>query len=631
MENKKILNSKIVYLIIAVLGIIIYHQVVSFHFINWDDNFYVINNPYITTITLSNIGYIFTHYYYKGVYEPLQLLSYMLIYHISGLHPLWFHIFNASLFIFDAMLVYFLVKELSNPFTPLEKATGEGSGKFFGEADDGLKSPSANTVRGQSSLTGFTAAVAAILFLLAPVNADSAAWVSELKNTQSLFFVLISIISYIAFIKHNKASYYAVSILFFMFALLTKQTVATMIALFFLLEWYVYKKSLSKTFLVQIPFYLLAVIAIPVFVIGQLNLHASNATQLGNAYQHLLTVLVNIAGLFSYPIKIVVPFKLVCFYTTDIFASILTTKVMLSITALIVYICLLIVLYKKHHVGFFWLSWYFINMFPAYGIVVVPFYTNWYLLVPSIGVYTLIGMGIERIYTTANLKKPVIAVTGIIIIVFGILAYHRASVWQDDTNLWKDAIQKTPNYYFGYMMYAMSLAEHKDYNGAAQYAEKSLELNPYNMRLLSVFAFFSLQGGNYNKALLYIQQALKYEPNNIDFMHMLALYYKGINDYTNYEIELKKCVLLDPYMLAYINELSEYYIAHGETDKALSLVKEIIAQHPDNALFYRVLGAYYLKYTNNIYEARKALEKSLSLNPHQDDVESLKQIIKKIR
>jgi Flp pilus assembly protein TadD len=591
MENKKIVSSKLTLLIIAVLGIIVYHQVIFFHFINWDDNFYVINNPYIKAITLSNIAYLFSHYYYHGVYEPLQLLSYMLIYHINGLQPLWFHIFNASLFLFDAMLVYVLVKELTTPFT---------------------------------------AAIAAILFLLAPVNADSAAWVSELKNTQSLFFVLISILSYIAFIKHNKTSYYTVSILFFIFALLTKQTVATMAAILFLLEWYMYNRSVSKTFFVQIPFYVLALVAALVFVMGQLNLHASNPAQLGNAFQHFLAVLVNVAGIFSYPAKIIFPFNLICFYTTDIFSSILTTKVILSITALIVFTCLLIVSYKKHHKGFFWMSWYFINMLPAYGIVVVPFYTNWYLLVPSIGVYTLIGMGIERIYNTANLRKLSIAVVSIIIVLFGILDYQRVGAWKDDAHLWKDAIKKTPHYYFGYEMYARALAQQGDYEGAKQYADKSLELNPYNTKILSIFAFFSLQGGNYSKALSYIQKLLKYEPNNVDYMHMLALYYKGVNDSANYAQELKKCALLDPYMIPYVNELAEYYVNNGETDKALSLVKQIIAQHPDNAIFYRLLGAYYLKYTNDTYDAKKAFEKSLLLDPRQQGADQLTQFIQKL-
>ena len=591
MEQKNSINSKLTLIIIAILGIIIYHQVVFFHFINWDDNFYVINNPYIKAISLSNIAYIFSHYYYHGVYEPLQLMSYMLIYRINGLNPLWFHIFNGFLFIADAMLVYVLVKKLAAPLT---------------------------------------ATIASILFLLAPVNADSAAWVSELKNTQSLFFVLLSLLAYIAFIKRNKASAYFISIVLFLFALLTKETVATIAGVLFLLEWYVFEKNPAKTFFQQIPFYGLSLVAALVFVFGQLNLHASNPAQLGNAYQHLLAVLVNTAGVTSYPVKIIFPFKLNCFYTTDIISSVLTARVILSITALIVALCLLVVSYKKHHLSFFWMSWYFINMLPAYGIVVVPFYTNWYLLVPSIGIFALVGMGIEYLYTNTDLKKLIIAVASIIIVLFGILDYQRVGVWRDDIHLWKDAIKKTPNYYFGYMMYAMSLAQQSDWAGAKQYAEKSLQLNPYNTRLLSIFAFFSLQGGNYSKAHSYIQRLLKLEPYNIDYMHMLALYYKGIQDYTSYAQELKKCALLDPYMLAYVNELAEYYVNSGETDKALSLAKEIIAQHPDNPLFYRLLGAYYLKYTNNTYEAKKAFGKSLLLDPHQQGADQLRQLIQKL-
>ncbi len=591
MEQNNSINSKLTFIILAILGIVIYHQVVFFHFINWDDNFYVINNPYIKAISLSNIAYIFSHYYYHGVYEPLQLMSYMLIYRINGLAPLWFHVFNASLFIADAMLVYILVKKLATPLS---------------------------------------ATIASILFLLAPVNADSAAWVSELKNTQSLFFVLLSLLAYIAFIKRNKASAYFISIVLFLFALLTKETVATIAGVLFLLEWYVFEKNPAQTFFQQIPFYVLSVVAALVFVFGQLNLHASNPAQLGNAYQHLLAVLVNTAGVASYPVKIIFPFKLNSFYTTDIINSVLTARVILSITALIVAICLLVVSYKKRHMGFFWGAWYFINMLPAYGIVVVPFYTNWYLLVPSIGIFALVGMGIEYLYTNADLKKLTLAAASIIIVLFGILDYQRVGVWRDDAYLWKDAIKKAPNYYFGYMMYTHALVKQGNIEAAILFGRKALELNPYQTELLTDFGVYYLQTKEYSKALPYIQKAIKYEPNNAGYMYLLAYYYKQVRDYKNYQQELKKCVMLDPNMLGYINELTEYYINNGETTRALSLVKEIIAQHPDNPVFYRLLGAYYLKYTNNTYEAKKAFEKSLFLDPHQQGADQLKQFIQKL-
>ena len=40
-------------------------------------------------------------------------------------------------------------------FTPLEKATNEIGGKYLIKADGGIMPPSAHTVRGRSSLTGF--------------------------------------------------------------------------------------------------------------------------------------------------------------------------------------------------------------------------------------------------------------------------------------------------------------------------------------------------------------------------------------------------------------------------------------------------------------------------------------------
>lgn len=592
MENEKTINNKLIFFIIAVLGIIIYHQVLPFHFINWDDNFYIIHNSYIREITFSNISHIFTHYYYKGVYEPLQLLSYMFIYSIDGLNPLWFHVFNAAIFIADAMLVYVFVKKIETPFV---------------------------------------AVIAAVLFLLAPVNVDSAAWVSELKNTQSLFFVLIALIEYNAFLKGNNKYTYVISLLAFLFALLTKQTVATIVVIMLLLEWYIYNKPFVKTFFNQLPFYILAAVSIPVFMIGQILMHSESSRLWGgDLYHHILTFTANIAGVLEYPNKIILPMRVTNFYPPFPIHGFFTPRFIISLIALIVFIYIFRSFYKKRHTGFFWMSWYFVNMIPAFGIISVPFFTNWYLFLPSIGVYTLLALGLERIYNTQAIRKSGIAITAIIILVFGGLTYQRVGVWENDIHLWKDAIKKLPDYYFGYEEYAETLVKNNKIPQAIRQAKISLKLNPYNAKLLSGLGTYYLKNKDYDKALPYIKKAVKYKSGNVNYRYLLATYYKKIKDYTNYEKELRISALRDPYNLGFVNELAQFYISNEQTNKAIKLIKEIVSMHPNNASFYRVLGAYYLKYTNNSYKAKKAFERSLLLDPHQKDVKTLRQIIKRL-
>jgi tetratricopeptide (TPR) repeat protein len=588
MENRQVIKNILIFTVIALIGSILYYRVISFGFLNWDDGFYIVQNQYIKTMSLSNIFYIFTHFYHAGTYQPLQLLTYMFIYSISKLDPMWFHIINAAIFTVDAMLVYLFVDRLNTPFT---------------------------------------AAVAALLFLLSPVNVDSSAWVSGLTNTQSLFFVLVSLIAYDSFIISNRYRWYTISIIAFIAALLTKQAVATIVVVMFVLEWFVHKRPFAKTFFNQILFYILSAIAFSVFLFGRIIEITQNRFVGVDILHGFMTSIANMAGILEYPNKLLLPIDVSSFYPPFPITGIFTPRFLVSFIALIIIILFATILYKKKSTGFFWLSWYFASMIPAFGILPVPFFTNWYLFLPSVGIYALLGMVIQSIYPTGNLRRYALILCGIIMLMFGIISWQRIGTWKDDIHLWQDGIKRLPNYYFGYEMYAMALVQDNKIPEAIKYVKRSLQLNPYNPKLLSGLGIYYMSNKHYKKALPYIKDALKYDPGNAAYMYLLAVYYKKINDYQHYEEQLRKCVLQDPYELSYVSELTTFYADNGETQKAIQIMKEIISTHPDNALFYRVLGIIYLKYTNNIYEAKKAFEKSLLIDPQQKDVQELERLI----
>jgi tetratricopeptide (TPR) repeat protein len=588
MGNKQTLKDGIVFLVLIIIGVILYYRVIHFGFIDWDDNFYVVHNQYITAITLSNIGYIFTHYYYSGTYQPLQLLTYMLIYSIDKLNPMWFHIINATFFIIDAILVYLFVKRLN---------------------------------------TQVVALLTALLFLISPVNVDSAAWVSELKNTQSLLFILASIITYDLYLRSNKWKWYTISLIFFIVALLTKQTVATMVILLFLLEWFVYKKPFSTVLFKQLPFYILSIIAVPVFVLGQVTMISQSSFYEPSLYYRIITAIANIAGVLEYPNKIILPINVASFYPPYFILGFFTPRFLISLLALIIIVWVGLVLYKKRSIGFFWLAWYFVNMIPAFGIVHVPFYTNWYLFLPCIGVYALLSMAIENIYNSISIKSYTFVLIGIITVVFGFISWQRIETYKDDLHLWKDGIKRFPNYYFAYEMYARALVNKNDISEAIEYAKRSLKLNPYNAKVLSGLGMYYLSNKEYAKAFQYIKDALKYDPWNASYMYLLATYYKEVGDQKKYESEMRRCVLQNPYELGYVNELIQFYVDKNETDKAIELMKEVISAHPMDPVFYNVLGYIYLKYTNNIYEAKRLFERSLVMDPHQEKAHELKRLI----
>jgi tetratricopeptide (TPR) repeat protein len=70
--------------------------------------------------------------------------------------------------------------------------------------------------------------LAAAVFALHPVCVESVAWISEQKNTLSLVFYLLSAVAYLRFDRGRRWAWYALALLLFAFALLSKSVTASL-------------------------------------------------------------------------------------------------------------------------------------------------------------------------------------------------------------------------------------------------------------------------------------------------------------------------------------------------------------------------------------------------------------------
>src|SRR6185312_9465318 len=80
--------------------------------------------------------------------------------------------------------------------------------------------------------------LAAFLFALHPVAVESAAWISEQKNTLSTVFYLLAALAYLRFDARRTAGAYALGLLCFLLALFTKSVTATLPAALLLVLWW---------------------------------------------------------------------------------------------------------------------------------------------------------------------------------------------------------------------------------------------------------------------------------------------------------------------------------------------------------------------------------------------------------
>ena len=78
-------------LLLAVLTGIAYWPVQSYDFVNWDDTWYVVRNPYLGSWELSNLKAIGTDVINRN-YAPLTIFTYLVEHTFFGLNPSGYHL-----------------------------------------------------------------------------------------------------------------------------------------------------------------------------------------------------------------------------------------------------------------------------------------------------------------------------------------------------------------------------------------------------------------------------------------------------------------------------------------------------------------------------------------------------------
>ncbi|MFZ5802787.1 MAG: tetratricopeptide repeat protein [Candidatus Omnitrophota bacterium] len=140
-------------LALFLIPLALYQKAFSFDFLNWDDNYYVYNNPHIRSFAPENITAWFTHTYVR-LYVPITLASYALDYLCFGPQAWGYHVTNVGLHLLNIFLAFLLFRRL----TPNRGA----------------------------------ALLGALLFGLHPAQTDTVAWISERKTLLYSFFILVA-------------------------------------------------------------------------------------------------------------------------------------------------------------------------------------------------------------------------------------------------------------------------------------------------------------------------------------------------------------------------------------------------------------------------------------------------------
>ena len=454
--------------------------------------------------------------------------------------------------------------------------------------------------------------IAAALFAFHPVQAESVAWVTELKNTQSTLFYLLAVLMWINFLRDepsNRWSYYSLTLLFSILALLSKTTACTLPAALLIVPWIQGERIGWRRILQVVPFLVLGIAA------GLLSIwwerHLGNYRQdVGQTLTLVQRALIAGHALWFYAGKLLFPVNLTFSYPRWP----VDTGNPLNYIWLAGCVAVAFVLW-------FWrktigrsvigaIIFFVAALSPLLGFI--PLYTfkysyvaDHYQYVASIGMLALGAACLQRIPRVFSV---------ILLLALGTLTWRQAHIYQNQTALWKDTLAKNPASWMADDNLGTIFRGEGDFSKAIDYYQKAISLNPGFAQAHYNLGIVLFKTGDASEAMDEFQRAIQLDPEDA-----LAYYnYATALDQSGQADEAAKlyeeAIRLKPDLTSARINLGILFGRLGKLDEAMAQFQEVIRLDPDNAGAHNNLGAI-LRSKGHLDEAIEQFQDALRIDP----------------
>lgn len=409
--------------LLIVLGLAVYWPSVSFDFVNWDDPAYLQHNDLIKGWSWQNLKGIATEVVTRN-YAPLTIFSFLVEHTFWGLNPAGYHITNIVLHAINGVLVFFLVRRLS-----------------------------------ESTFVGW---ITAALFLIHPVQIESVVWISSRKGLLCSMFMLGAML---ARMKPQPVSQDEGRYVFFLaLALFSKAHAVVLPPIMLLYDLLVRKRTVAEALPRQV------IPGVMSLLLLMLTTGAQNSV-LGGVRGHmslsLLQIMaVDITILWQYMAMLFCPADLCVMYdppTSGIWPQVLIGIVGWAIVGL--------GLWKIRRTYPLWILGacsFLLLLFPMLNFFrITTLMNDRYLYLPSIIVFAMTASVVERLLrvTESPLKDLLHLIStstkgalGFVVIASCVfLTQQHQTVWAGPVPLWTHALSKYPDMPLLRIQYAVTL------------------------------------------------------------------------------------------------------------------------------------------------------------------------------
>lgn len=533
----------------------------------WDDDFHLTENPNLND--LRGLKEIWTSK--ASIYYPLVLTTFWAMRQLVGLAPFAYHFLTIMLHAANALLLWAVLRRLN--------------------------------VRG--------AWLGAALFAVHPIQVDTAAWITETKNTQSTLFLLLSLLAFLRFHRatdprenqtagRGGGAWQVAAVVLFALALLSKTATVMYPVVLLLCLWWIERRWRWHWLAVVAPYFLLSAAAAAWTVWGQVSVGVS-----GGEWSESLLERILIAGriLWFYVGKILWPHPLMFIYPRF---QVDPTQVGAWVPLLAAVLVIALIGWKRaswgrplmmaagcYAVQLFPVLWLFSGYFTRYSYV-----ADHFQYLAGMAVFAALGAavwtGVDRPVTDWNHLPTAARVRGIgaglLLAVLCVMTFRHARVYHDSETLWRDTLAKHPDCWLARYQLANALFDAGNAQEAIPLYREALRQRPDEHYIRVNLADALAEIDQLEEAASLYLETLRREPTHLPAL----LSYADLllrQSQTEKAIEVyERAVQLDPSNTTARTNLGVTLAQEGRYGDAEKHLAEAAALEPDSAEAHFNLG-----------------------------------------
>ncbi len=519
-------------LALALVTFALFSPLLGAHFINYDDQGYVTDNPHVLHgLTWADVHWAWTHLYF-GFYYPLTLMSHQLDCQLYGLWAGGHHLTNLLFHIGSALLLFAFFWKTTRAF--------------------------------------WRSLAVALLFAIHPLHVESVAWISERKDVLSTFFLMAMLVAYADYARAPSFRRYLAVFGAFLLGLLSKSMIVTAPFLLLLLDYWPLRRFSLGGLTVEAPReegipsaaprldprlgWRLVAEKLPLLGLSVLFsvltfLAQSHAGAIGGPPLRFRAINA-ISSYGAYLSKALFPVNLALFYPLRLESIHWEQGALGGLLLIAVFLFGWLRRHSNPYLLVGWL-WYVGMLVPVLGFIQIGSMAmaDRYTYVPLVGVFILLAWGVHDIWEHIEgpkIRGALLVLSGIWLLFLMITTYRQSHYWHDSLAIWRHSLLVTQHNDTASNSYGRALMKRGYYREAEIYFKQALAWNPAHFPAwVNLFMVADLQGQN-RLAEGALKEAARLRPTNIAVHLDLAKFYQRAGHKEEARKEWLRVLALDP-------------------------------------------------------------------------------------